>query len=55
MVKMQFSSGHYAAAFQDFLRGRGIPCVAIDESRRSAMAGARIDRPRERFTLRDGP
>ncbi len=42
MVEMRFHSGHYAAAFEEYLRGRGVPCVSIDESRRSLMAGARI-------------
>jgi len=34
---------HYEAAFEEYLRSRGIPYVAVDEARRSLMAdGASI-------------
>jgi hypothetical protein len=33
---------HYEAAFEDFLRSRGVPYVAVDESRKAIFAGARI-------------
>ena len=34
---------HYEAAFEEFLRGRGIPYVAVDEAKRSLMSdGASI-------------
>ena len=29
---------HYEAAFEEYLRGRGVPYVAVDEARRSLMA-----------------
>ena len=29
---------HYEAAFEEYLRGRGVPYVAVDEGRRSLMA-----------------
>ena len=31
---------HYESAFEEYLRGRGVPYVAVDEARRSLMAGA---------------
>jgi hypothetical protein len=34
---------HYEAAFEEFLRGRGVPYVAVDEAKRSVMSdGASI-------------
>lgn len=34
---------HYEAAFEEYLRGRGVPYVAVDEARRSLMSdGASI-------------
>lgn len=33
---------HYEAAFEDYLRSRGIPYVAVDEQRRAIFAGARV-------------
>jgi hypothetical protein len=34
---------HYEAAFEEFLRGRGVPYVAVDEAKRSLMSdGASI-------------
>lgn len=33
---------HYEAAFQDYLRSRGVPYVPVDERRRAIFAGARI-------------
>ena len=30
---------HYEAAFEVFLRGRGIPYVAVDEAKRSLLSG----------------
>ena len=29
---------HYEAAFEEYLRSRGVPYVAVDEARRSLMA-----------------
>ena len=34
---------HYEAAFEEFLRGRGVPYVAVDEAKRSLLSnGASI-------------
>ncbi len=33
---------HYEAAFQDYLRSRGLPYIAVDEQRKAIFAGARI-------------
>lgn len=33
---------HYEAAFEDFLRGRQIPYVAVDEARRAAFRDAKL-------------
>ncbi len=33
---------HYEAAFEDYLRSRGVPYVAVDETRRAIFAGERI-------------
>lgn len=34
---------HYEAAFEEYLRGRGIPYVAVDEAKRSLLSsGASI-------------
>jgi hypothetical protein len=34
---------HYEAAFEDYLRARGIPYVAVDEAKRSLLSsGASI-------------
>lgn len=33
---------HYEAAFEDYLRSRGLPYVAVDEQRKAIFAGARI-------------
>ncbi len=33
---------HYEAAFEDYLRSRGIPYVPVDEARRAIFAGSRI-------------
>src|SRR4051812_8105950 len=35
-------SNHYEAAFEEFLRARQIPYVAVDESRRSLLSGGSI-------------
>lgn len=39
---MTRGSDHYEAAFEDYLRGRGIPYVSVDETRRAVFAGAKI-------------
>jgi hypothetical protein len=33
---------HYEAAFEDYLRSRGVPYVPVDETRRVIFAGARV-------------
>ena len=33
---------HYEAAFEDYLRSRGLPYIAVDEQRKAIFAGARI-------------
>ena len=33
---------HYEAAFEDYLRRRGCPCVPVDQAKRSIFAEARI-------------
>jgi len=33
---------HYEAAFEGFLRDRGIPCVAVDEAKKALFANARL-------------
>ena len=33
---------HYEAAFQDYLRSRGLPYVPVDERKKAIFAGARI-------------
>jgi len=33
---------HYEAAFEDFLRSRGLPYVPVDETRKTLFAGAKI-------------
>src|ERR1700722_5584247 len=35
-------SVHYEAAFEAFLRERGIPCVAVDEAKRALFANAKL-------------
>lgn len=35
-------SVHYEAAFEAFLRGRGIPYVAVDEAKRALFANAKL-------------
>ena len=32
-------NNHYEAAFEEFLRQRGVPYVAVDEARRSLLGG----------------
>jgi hypothetical protein len=39
---MARNSVHYEAAFADYLRGRQIPFVPVDESRRMVLAGEKI-------------
>ena len=29
---------HYEAAFEEYLRGRGVPYVAVDEAKRSVLS-----------------
>lgn len=36
------STSHYEAAFEDCLRRRGLPYVAVDEARRALFAGAAL-------------
>ena len=33
---------HYEAAFEAFLRDRGIPCVAVDEAKKALFANAKL-------------
>ena len=33
---------HYEAAFEDYLRSRGLAYVAVDETRKAIFAGARV-------------
>ena len=33
---------HYEAAFEAFLRDRGIPCVVVDEAKRALFASAKL-------------
>jgi hypothetical protein len=33
---------HYEAAFEAFLRGRGVPCVVVDEAKRALFATAKL-------------
>jgi hypothetical protein len=33
---------HYEAAFEAFLRDRGIPCVVVDEAKRALFANAKL-------------
>jgi len=35
-------SVHYEAAFEAFLRDRGIPCVAVDEAKKALFANAKL-------------
>ena len=43
---------HYEAAFEEFLRSRGVPYVAVDEARRSLLSdGASIKSLRLTTTL----
>jgi len=35
-------SVHYEAAFEAFLRDKGIPCVAVDEAKRALFANAKL-------------
>src|SRR5207302_8237523 len=33
---------HYEAAFEAFLRDRGIPCVAVDEAKKALFSNAKL-------------
>jgi hypothetical protein len=33
---------HYEAAFEDYLRSRGLPYIAVDEHRKAIFAGSRV-------------
>src|SRR5207244_13615377 len=33
---------HYEAAFEAFLREKGIPCVAVDEAKKALFANAKL-------------
>ncbi|OWK46816.1 HYExAFE family protein [Fimbriiglobus ruber] len=35
-------SNHYEAAFEAYLRGRGVGCVPVDEGKRSVLGGAGV-------------
>ena len=35
-------SSHYEAAFEAFIRDRGIPCVAVDEAKRALFVNAKL-------------
>ena len=35
-------SVHYEAAFEAFLRDKGIPCVAVDEAKKALFANAKL-------------
>jgi hypothetical protein len=37
-MAMANRDNHYEAAFEEFLRGRGVPYVAVDEARRSVLS-----------------
>ncbi len=39
---MSHHTGHYEAAFEDYLRGKGWPYVAVDEAHRALLANARV-------------
>src|SRR5580704_14101963 len=41
-VPMADRSIHYEAAFEAFLREKGIPCVAVDEAKRALFANAKL-------------
>src|SRR5260370_25620529 len=34
---------HYEAAFEAFLRERGVPCVAVDEAKKALFANAKLN------------
>lgn len=36
------TSSHYEAAFEDFLRRKGLPYIAVDEAKRALFAGAKL-------------
>src|ERR1700744_4387711 len=42
MLAMADRSIHYEAAFEAFLRDRGIPYVAVDEAKKALFANARL-------------
>ena len=42
MFAMADRSIHYEAAFEAFLRDRGIPYVAVDEAKKALFADARL-------------
>ncbi len=33
---------HYEAAFEDYLRSRGLPYIAVDETKKAIFAGSRV-------------
>ena len=41
-IAMADRSVHYEAAFEAFLRGRGIPYVAVDEAKRALFSNAKL-------------
>ena len=42
VAEMTRRSVHYEAALEDYLRSRGTPYIAVDESRRVIFSGAKI-------------
>src|SRR2546421_11346405 len=42
LVSMADRSVHYEAAFEAFLRGKGIPYVAVDEAKKALFANAKL-------------
>jgi len=34
---------HYEAAFEDFLRRKGLPYIAVDEAKKALFAGAKLN------------
>ena len=34
---------HYEAAFEDYLRRKGLPYIAVDEAKKALFAGAKLN------------
>ena len=43
VIVMANRDNHYEAAFEEFLRSRGVPYVAVDEAKRSLLERRRLD------------